>query len=315
MAVPANPRSVITQEAFSVAPELLGLPLARPWRRLVAMLADLALVGFLVHAGGGVVFGLAVALVFFRAAARFTGPARGPLGRIARASLRATAAIVLFAVVANVSGQMMRGSDAPATRASLAPAAEGARWRPAADETLQRQEDSSGAPSLHESYDAAVAAGDSQAALAIGRDLGAELARDSIAALGTTITGLREERTELHRMLDEERERGLLTLLLRVLDEIGIGFGWTGLYFTAFVSFWNGRTPGKRLMGIRVLRLNGKPMSLWMAFERFGGYAASLFTGLLGFVQILWDRNRQGIHDKIVETVVIQETAGARLPA
>lgn len=313
--MPANPRSVITQEAFSVAPELLGLPLARPWRRLAAMLADLAIVGFLVHAGGGVVLGLATALVFFRAAARLTGPARGPLGRMARWSLRATAAIVLFAVVTSVSGRMMRGPDAPATRASLAPALEGARWQPALHEPAESREEPAAAPSLHDAYAAAVAAGDSQAAQAIGRDLGAVLASDSIAALGTTITGLRAERTELHRTLDEERERGLLTLLLRVLDEIGIGFGWTGLYFTAFVAFWNGRTPGKRLMRIRVLRLNGKPMSLWMAFERFGGYAASLFTGLLGFVQILWDRNRQGIHDKIVETVVIQETAGARLPA
>ena len=39
--------------------------------------------------------------------------------------------------------------------------------------------------------------------------------------------------------------------------------------------------------------------------ERFGGYAASVTLGLLGFAQILWDKNRQGFHDKIVETVVI----------
>ena len=40
------------------------------------------------------------------------------------------------------------------------------------------------------------------------------------------------------------------------------------------------------------------------SFERFGGYAASLSTGLLGFLQILWDRNRQGLHDKAAGSLV-----------
>jgi uncharacterized RDD family membrane protein YckC len=70
---------------------------------------------------------------------------------------------------------------------------------------------------------------------------------------------------------------------------------------------WRGQTPGKRLLGIRVVRLNGKPITWWASFERFGGYAAGLATGLLGFLQIFWDRNRQAIHDKIMETVVVRE--------
>ena len=43
------------------------------------------------------------------------------------------------------------------------------------------------------------------------------------------------------------------------------------------------------------------------SFSRFGGYAAGLATGLLGFLQILWDPNRQGIQDQIAGTVVIRE--------
>jgi uncharacterized RDD family membrane protein YckC len=80
-----------------------------------------------------------------------------------------------------------------------------------------------------------------------------------------------------------------------------------GLYFTAFLSLWRGQTPGKKLVGVRVVRLNGQPMTLWTSFERFGGYAAGLVTGLLGFAQVFWDRNRQMIHDKIVETVVVRD--------
>jgi hypothetical protein len=52
-------------------------------------------------------------------------------------------------------------------------------------------------------------------------------------------------------------------------------------------------------------------MTLWSAFERFGGYAAGLLTGLLGFAQVYWDRNRQAIHDKITETVVIRDAGAA----
>ena len=55
------------------------------------------------------------------------------------------------------------------------------------------------------------------------------------------------------------------------------------------------------------MRLNGKPITLWIAFERFGGYAAGVATGLLGFFQVFWDPNRQGIHDRIAGTAVIRK--------
>lgn len=80
-----------------------------------------------------------------------------------------------------------------------------------------------------------------------------------------------------------------------------------GLYFTSTLTLWQGRTAGKRLMGIRVIRLNGKPIGWWAAFERFGGYAAGVATGLLGFLQVLWDGNRQAVQDKISETAVIRD--------
>ncbi len=109
----------------------------------------------------------------------------------------------------------------------------------------------------------------------------------------------------------ESGEAGVIAWIVDFLDEMGIGLGWTGLYFTGFVAFWRGQTPGKRLLGVRVVRLNGQPMTLWMSFERFGGYAAGLVTGLLGFAQVYWDDNRQMIHDKVVETVVVRERAGS----
>lgn len=128
-----------------------------------------------------------------------------------------------------------------------------------------------------------------------------------MAVLQARMRRMARARDEMKAELTDAQERtGILAFLRASAEDLGLGFGWSGLYFTAFLALWGGQTPGKRLMRIRVLRLDGQPMTWWAAFERFGGYAASIFTGLLGFVQILWDRNRQGMHDKICETVVIR---------
>lgn len=129
-----------------------------------------------------------------------------------------------------------------------------------------------------------------------------------IADLRSDIARLDAQRDSLRGALEIARERrGLRTFLSATFDDLGLGFGWAAVYFTAFLAMMRGQTPGKRVLGIRVIRLDGKPLGWWMSFERFGGYAASFFLGLLGFAQILWDRNRQGLHDKACETVVIND--------
>ncbi|WP_334018249.1 RDD family protein [Alteromonas sp. S015] len=90
-----------------------------------------------------------------------------------------------------------------------------------------------------------------------------------------------------------------------LITELGLGFGWAVLYYSVFTAWFNGKTPGKRLLNIQVLKLDGSGLSLWESFGRYGGYGAGLATGLLGFLQIYWDPNRQAIQDKISETLVI----------
>jgi hypothetical protein len=90
-----------------------------------------------------------------------------------------------------------------------------------------------------------------------------------------------------------------------IIEDLGLGFGWAAFYFTVLTSIWNGQTPGKKLFNIRVVQLDGTKLSLWDSFGRYGGYGAGLATGLLGFLQIYWDPNRQAIHDKISATIVI----------
>ena len=90
-----------------------------------------------------------------------------------------------------------------------------------------------------------------------------------------------------------------------IIDDLGLSFGWAALYFSVLTARWQGQTVGKKLMKIRVIQLDGSPLSIWDSFGRYGGYGAGLATGLLGFLQIFWDANRQCIHDKISATVVI----------
>ncbi|SEM70530.1 Uncharacterized membrane protein YckC, RDD family [Syntrophus gentianae] len=76
------------------------------------------------------------------------------------------------------------------------------------------------------------------------------------------------------------------------------------LYFTYFHGI-SGQTPGKMLLGLQVIQSSGEKMTLGLAFLRWVG---SIFSGLilyLGFLWIIFDRKKQGWHDKIAETLVI----------
>ena len=89
--------------------------------------------------------------------------------------------------------------------------------------------------------------------------------------------------------------------------DFGIGYGWALVYFTLLPSWWRGQTVGKRLMGLRVVEITGKPMATMLNLKRFGGYLAGMATGGLGLLQLLWDPNRQALQDKAAHTVVVDE--------
>ena len=85
--------------------------------------------------------------------------------------------------------------------------------------------------------------------------------------------------------------------------------GWGGLFvtwFTLMTFVTGGRSPGKAVFRIRVVRLEGGKLRLWDCFARSGGYSASAATLMLGFLEAIWHPNRQAIHDKIAGTVVVR---------
>jgi uncharacterized RDD family membrane protein YckC len=66
-----------------------------------------------------------------------------------------------------------------------------------------------------------------------------------------------------------------------------------------------GFTPGKGLLGLRIVRTDGQRVKLGAAVLRFIGYWLSALVLFLGFIWIIVDRRRQGWHDKLGRTVVI----------
>jgi len=71
------------------------------------------------------------------------------------------------------------------------------------------------------------------------------------------------------------------------------------------ISFWmlSGQTPGKRFLGVRVMRPDGQRLKLRNAIWRqIGYYISTIF--FLGYIWILFDNKRQGFHDKIAGTIV-----------
>jgi len=133
---------------------------------------------------------------------------------------------------------------------------------------------------------------------------------DALEALRDNSADLEDELRRTQAERDRAREgAGFGGWITGKLDDIGFGLGWWTMYFAILMPLMKGQTPGKKALGIRVIRLDGQRVTWWHAFERAGGYAAGFATGLLGFLQIYWDPNRQATHDKIAGTVVIRDGA------
>ena len=69
----------------------------------------------------------------------------------------------------------------------------------------------------------------------------------------------------------------------------------------------NGLTLGKWLTGIRIVSLTRERITLWQSVERALGYGASLLEAGSGFIQYGIHPNKQTVHDRIAETIVVRE--------
>jgi len=100
--------------------------------------------------------------------------------------------------------------------------------------------------------------------------------------------------------LDEGAETRAIVPVL--LSSVGIHLVVSVFYN---ISYWmlSGQTPGKRMLGVRVMRADGERLQFSNALLRQVGYWISTIL-FLGFLWILFDNKRQGFHDKLGGTIV-----------
>jgi uncharacterized RDD family membrane protein YckC len=87
-------------------------------------------------------------------------------------------------------------------------------------------------------------------------------------------------------------------------------FGLQWGYFNLFEWFWNGQTPGKRLLHLRVIKVDGTPVGLIDVLLRNLSRPIDTFgpMGLIGLLMIFVSRDAQRLGDLMARTLVIHET-------
>lgn len=77
------------------------------------------------------------------------------------------------------------------------------------------------------------------------------------------------------------------------------------IYWLGFWS-WRGQTPGKMVVGIKIIRTDSSPVTWQHALIRCSGYLVSVITLFIGFIWVAFDARKQGFHDKIADTYVVK---------
>jgi uncharacterized RDD family membrane protein YckC len=102
---------------------------------------------------------------------------------------------------------------------------------------------------------------------------------------------------------------GILFAVLKTTGEL-LGIVISASYFTYFEGGPRGQTPGKTVMGIRVISLaDGKSIGYQRGFIRWLGRIVSAFVIYIGYFWMLWDRESQCWQDKFAGSVVVPVSA------
>jgi len=86
---------------------------------------------------------------------------------------------------------------------------------------------------------------------------------------------------------------------------------WAAAIAGYFVTFWVtvGQTPGMRMMDLRVSTAEHEPPGVARSIVRVVGLALAIIPFFAGFLPVLVDDRRRGLHDFMASTVVLHGTA------
>lgn len=272
-----NAREWVTPEALNVTPDLLGMPLAKPSRRAMAIILDVLAITLLSSLASFWLWAMLAAVLFELSKKRRQQSKQGQLWLW----------LALLLLVSISSLQMVDYLER--------------HYQTKPDHSTRLSDEGLNRPTLMIPA-AATTSESSTANEADPEQLPEETDAARIASL--------EHELAMARMPKSLKWR---EQFIETLRSMGLGFSWAIAYFSLLPYWWKGQSLGKRVFGLRVVELTGKPMSIFHNLSRYGGYAAGMATGGIGFLQICWDLNRQAIQDKIAHTVVIDLRQPRRL--
>jgi uncharacterized RDD family membrane protein YckC len=84
------------------------------------------------------------------------------------------------------------------------------------------------------------------------------------------------------------------------------------VYFVGLWT-WRGTTVGCAICGLKIVRADGRPVTLGVAIVRALASLLSLAVAGIGFFWIAWDREKQAWHDKVAGTLVVRMPKGVSL--
>jgi uncharacterized RDD family membrane protein YckC len=80
-----------------------------------------------------------------------------------------------------------------------------------------------------------------------------------------------------------------------------------GITYYVFFTGYCGQTPGKMAVRVKVVRTDGEAVGYGRAFFRevIGKFVSAVILGI-GYLMVAFDRQKQGLHDKMASTYVIK---------
>jgi uncharacterized RDD family membrane protein YckC len=76
--------------------------------------------------------------------------------------------------------------------------------------------------------------------------------------------------------------------------------------FMIYLDGVKGGTPGKLILGLRIVNEEGKFIGMPNAFLRYIGKILSGAILGIGYLMIVWDEKKQSLHDRLAKTYVVK---------
>ena len=151
--------------------------------------------------------------------------------------------------------------------------------------------------------------------LVLGLIFSSEVVKESITITSDSMT------------IEESIEESVLSganWLVAIMGTVGVVLVILGIILLGYIVWWlialgNGQTPGKQIVGIRVIKDDGSPSNWGYTFLRefvikllLVGFISDMTFGiarLVDYLWPLWDRaeKMQTLHDKMLGTIVVKK--------